>query len=291
MNKLIDLQSIMLAGKAEKIVAELFAYPKYKSLVAMAVSNLPIPKTIIIGNLEKTTEEYCKKTVSKWNVNEVCVRTDRLGKSINSPSIQGCEIRMIWSRVKSFFNQGYLPMIISTGDIFHNTFSANVVIDPENSKSVYMESAGPGFCASDINKRDIINESGTIVGVDTQNLRGYKIVDDKIYKYQINLMMENQIQKEEKNHSNHFKNKKEAYTWVIKFLTKKKALILKHPIYKPIASKYVSQIWDLVPLMIKAGYLMGFEKEKYIVSFSFVLENNVEHPYFWDIHPYEGYIK
>jgi hypothetical protein len=120
-------------------------------------------------------------------------------------------------------------------------------------------------------------------------LQNSRLVSQEAYQEQVNLMLKNQIQKEEERAGKRFPNKRKALEWVKTFLAEKRALILEHLSYKPVAQKYTKIIWDLVPLMVKAGKIMGFKKERFIVSCSFVLENGKVNLYFWDIHPYGGY--
>ncbi len=292
MNKFIDLQEIKSDELVNSILAELIDYPKYKSLVAMWASGLPVPKTIIIGNVDESTEKLCNKVLRKWKTNEVVVRTDVAGGAVQAPSVQGCKIDEAWVNIKNFFKMGYLPMVISTGDIFHNAFSTNVLVDPCDTKSFYIEAVGAGFCATDINKRDIITESGIMINDSgTIKLINYQVVDSMCYKKYVNKVKENQINKEVVKRGKPFDSKNEAKLWVDDFLSKNNALLLNSPKYKPVAPNYIHKISSFVPSMIKAGKIMNFENEKFIVSLAFVLENGKENPYFFDIHPFNGYKK
>lgn len=290
--EVINVQEAVEQGKGERLLSLLSAYPKYKSFGALASSGLPVPRAMVITSPGASAETECNKILSEWGVEETVVRTDRRGGGVYGVSSQGCKIEDVWKTASDFLDNGLLPMVISTGDIFHNTYSANIVVDPKQPETVDLEVVGPGFCATDINKRDIVNERGTLVGGEGRvNLRHSQIVDQKNYEGQIELLKETLIKKEEKRRGAAFSSTKEAQQWVNEFLTEKDALILKHSGYTPIPSKYIQKVWSYIPQMVDAGQRLGLKDKPFIVSMSFVQEEDGENPYFWDIHPFSGYEK
>jgi hypothetical protein len=285
----INLQNIISDKNGISLLSFLSDFPKYKSVGAMSLAGLPVPKSIIIISDNAEAKKECNRIISDWKISEVVVRSEPYGGRIDSISIQGCKINDVWPNVVAFLKQDLLPMVISTGDIFHNTYSMNIKIEPNNNKNIYLEIVGPGFCATDINKRDIINERGTLKESEGKLIfSDSSVVSQKAYNYQVELLLLNQIQKEEKSRGKRFANKKDAKKWVTDFLTEKGALIISSSKYKRIPFEYLKKVWLLLPGIFRAGEYMGYF-DTYIVSMSFVQEGENENPYFWDIHPWGGY--
>lgn len=288
--KVVDVQKVIDRGGGEKLLAFLSLYPKYKSFAALAYVGLTIPKAMIITSAEVSAKKECNKILANWRVDETSVRTDRKGGGVFGISAQGCKVSDVWTVACAFLQKGLLPMVISAGDIFHNTYSANIVVDPLNHKSFYLEIVGPGFCATDISKRDVVNERGFLRGSkEGCSFYDRKIVSQKNYNEQVDVLKQSLIQKKERRTGETFQNSDKANEWVNKYLAEKGALILNHLNYNPIPSSYLQKIWDYLPQIARAGRKLGYTDEKFVVSMSFVKEKNEEKPYFWDIHPYFGY--
>ena len=292
LNEVIDLQEDLSRGEVGKLVLLFSKYPKYKSVVAMASAGLPVSKAMVITGSGSMAEDRCQGILTNWDVERTIIRTDRIGGTVNSPSVQGVKIEDVWTTSKNLLNEGLLPMVIAQGDIFHNNYSVNILVDPKNPDSVYLEIVGPGFSATDINRRRIVNERGELAGGRGRFiLRSNSVVSQRDYNEQVELLKENLIKREEKKRSAPFPNIEEADRWVNDFLEQEEALILQHPSYDPIPSKYLKRVWDFVPQMLLAGKNLRLGDNPFIVSMSFVQEDEKDNPYFWDIHPYSGYRK
>lgn len=287
---LVNFQDLVNKTGTTEILAALKDYPKYRSVGALAISGLPVPKSIIVFSDTPKSHNNFERLIRHWNVDKVVVRSDKKGGKIDAPSVQNCRVQDAWQYSVDFLNKKLLPMVISTGDIFHNVYSVNIKIDPTVVSEIYLEIVGPGFCATDLNKRDIVHERGVLTGRSGRfSFYDSSIVSQKVYNLQISLMKDNLIKKEENKRGSKFLNKNEANSWVNQFLVEVDALILKYPKYVPVSSLYLISVWKYLENMIQAGKFMGYNKTSFIVSMSFVTEKETVIPYFWDIHPYGGY--
>ena len=287
-SKLIYLPTHRIKAIDKDIIDLLSNYPKFKSVSIMAFVDLPISRSIIITNASSEIKNNLERELKKWKVSEYLVRSDKKDGAVNAPSFQNCSLDKVWQNIEKVLNFGLLPMVMAEGDIFHNTYSINILIKPHEKDRFYLEIVGPGFCATDLNKRDIVNEQGYIT--ENGQVRNSQIVSQKVYDKQIDLLKESVIKKEiEKGRV--FRTKIEEYVWVDKYLKKIGALILNNTTYIPINEKYLRTLWGFIPKIINACELMGYKNNNSIVSMSFVLENGEGKPYFWDIHPYDGYRK
>ncbi len=292
LNEVINLQEDLSQDDVEKLVSLLSKYPKYKSVVAMASAGLPVSRAMVITGSGVVAENRCQEILNGWGVEKTIIRTDSVGGTVNAPSVQGVNIEDVWTTSKNLLNERLLPMVIAQGDIFHNNYSVNILVDPESPESVYMEIVGPGFSATDINRRSIVNERGELAGGEGGfSLRNNAVVSQHDYDEQVELLKQSLIKKEEKKRGKSFPNVEEGNQWANEFLRQEDALILRHPSYNPISSKYLERVWDFVPQMLLAGKTLGLGDKSFIVSMSFVQEGEKENPYFWDIHPYSGYRK
>jgi len=264
---------------------QLAKYPKYKSVCAMAIAGLPVSKSIIVGSLDRKTRTMLENKINQWGVKEYIVRTDKEGGALYAPSSQNCPIDKVWQNVRMYLKQGLLPLVMAQGDVFHNTYSVNIKLEPET-VSYYLEIAGPGFCSTDINKRDIVSQRGYLTP--QNSLTQSRVVNHRYYLQQVAVLKESVIQKETAK-GVVFASERKAKRWVNSYLISIGALIMKHPTYTPITRKHLKAIRDYIPKIKTACRLLGYGNIVSVISMSFVLENGRENPYFWKIHPYSGY--
>ena len=294
MDKKVKAPGIINLQKLEKIALNNLStnfidlYPKFKSVFALASAGLPVSNSVIVSDKTASIKSELEKIIKRWNVNKYTIRSEKKFGTVNSKSVQGCKLEDVWINVEKFLDQGLLPMVIDQGDVYHNTYSVNILVDPKNYSEYYLEIVGSGFCSTDINKRDIVNERG-ILTKDVKLINS-RVIDQKTYDHQVILLKENAIKKEIEK-GRRFANKKEAFSWVSSYLKTVNALILKQTKYIPIDSKHLRLIWNFLPGILESGELMGYAGEKYVVSMAFVIENKTEKPYFWDIYPLNGYKK
>jgi hypothetical protein len=284
----IDFQNLNSENLNKDLNKFLHDYPKFLSVFALASAKLPVSKSLIITKNTQKAKNETMKIIKQWNTSEFVIRSDKKGGAIDSQSIQNCEFERVWPSVNDFLNKKLLPMATAKGDVFHNTYSINLKMEPGIINRVYLEIVGPGFCATDLNKRDIVNERGYLTN--EFKLENSRIIDDDSYKLQVKEMKMSVIKKEIVK-GRQFNNENMAEIWVDSYLNSIGALIMQHPNYISIDRSHLAIIWNFLPRIRLACTKMGYGNQISVVSMSFVLEGEKEKPYFWDIHPYFGYNK
>jgi hypothetical protein len=250
---------------------ELREYRKFRSVIAIAGSRLPILDAMLLCRWTRQAEEQFEWFVRQHNVKNVLLRSDRPGGRLGSPSAQGVDVNAVSKRVNQFLmkTNDTVVAIQLAGDVFHNLYNLNIGLGFKPLR-VVIEVAGPGFTAQDLNRFGIVHERIELpihaMDISANLVERKYLISREEYKRQRN---------------------QKIHTYDTQQLEKVDATILTAVTYEPIPLSCIRTVWSELKLIRMATEWLDLSDQA-IVSASFLARADVVDHFYWDIHP-SGY--
>lgn len=271
------VQEFVSNGMGENLIALLEDWPKFKSVAILAQSGLPIVPAVLIDSSDDVARDALLDTLKRWGDKKVVIRTETKGGAAGGVSVQNCPVEEVWGNVVPLIESGKMVMVMGKegGDPYHNSYNIN--IRPTGLNSAQLEIVGPGFTATDLNKRGLKHEEVRL-SWDEKGLHVERVsrISDEQYRRNVESMFERLAKK--------FGDKS------LEKLQEMKAAILEcKELYEPIGDEFLQVIYQLAPRVNNAVRAMGLEAEGAIVAMSFIQRKEGPAPVFWDIYGYGEY--
>lgn len=273
----VEVQRAVREGKGEELARLLKDWPKFKSVAILASSGLPIVPAAIITEAGDLARANLTRTLERWGDRKVVIRTETKGGAAGGVSVQNCPVEEVWENVVPLIESGKMVMVMGKegGDPYHNSYNVNVHLT--GLTSAHLEIVGPGFTATDLNKRGLKHEEVKLSWGE-EGFRAERVsrISDGQYRQNV----ESMFKRLEKKFGDKFLEK----------LQEMKATILEHrELYEPIDDEFLQVIYQLAPRIKSAVRAMGLEVEEAIVAMSFIQRKEGPTPVFWDIYGYGRY--
>lgn len=229
---------------------------KLQSLKDLKKNGLPVLPYIILSR--KNYIQELKGFIVELNNDRVMIRTD--GKGKYSPSINNAELsEKLLNKIEEYFNKGYFVFASHPGNIYRNFHSLNIL---KNMNGYTIEAVGPGFIATDLNRRGAVHER---VEID---------------KHSSVIFQKTLISKDE--YLDQVKTKIKELGQIIAI--DNKSYLLEHSSYVPLSIDELNYLTVCLGKLEKTSESLRHGSKTWVASMSFIDIGNGNEPIFWDLY-------